>query len=487
MGEIRDLRIYKHHSLKFDRGAQVNINFEGARLKAFTREPVAVALFASGIPVTMRSFKYHRPRGMFCLNGRCSSCLMRVNGVPNIRTCKTRCQDQMMVQRQSALPDASNDLLFANDFIFPKSFDYHHMMTKPLWLNTLFKKAVRRFSGLGDLPDKPPDESTVIREMDCEVLVIGAGPAGIAASLAAASIGVSVILVDDHRRPGGHLLAYPEKIDSQFTGLGYSAERAALLIDKGVRFFSDNEVVGYYSEGFFASVKKGQLLKLKGKRTIIATGGYDQNFMFAQNDLPNIFSARGLANLTVKWGICPGMGIFILGSNDQALSLALRLPEIGVQVAGIAEPGPQIIGNRDWAEKIMDSGVPIFINYKPEKAIGRFHLKGIELVPTKGGEKVKTHCDLVASAAPLSPAFELASQAGVDVGFDIEKGGFIPVHDKYGRTNDESIFVAGEITGEMAVELARKKGRIAGMAAALDLRPRQKKARQTLKGLLETD
>lgn len=471
MDRIRDLRIYKHHSLTFDRGEPVTINFEGKRIKAFSLEPVAVALFAAGVPVTMRSFKYHRPRGLFCVNGKCASCLMRIDGVPNRRACTVRCHDGMMVQRQGAFPNASDDLLFVNDFLFPKKLDYHHLLTRPAWLNRALSGAVRALSGLGDLPDAPPEQKPVIRDIPCDVLVVGAGPAGIASSLAAASARAKVIMVDDHHRPGGHLLAYPEMIDDQYSGLAYCFERAALLIEKGIRFFNENEVIGFYEEGCFVTLKEGQLIRLHPKRTILATGGYDQNFMFSQSDLPNIFSARGLAKLTVRWGICPGVRIFLLGSNDQVLSLALRLPEIGVRVVGIAEPGDRVLGNPQWAEAIQSRGVPIFLNYLPSRAIGRFHLKGIELTPGGGGEKVRTRCDLIAVGAPLSPAFELAAQAGVDVRFDPDRGGYVPEHDALGRTNVPEIFVAGEITGEMSVAKARHAGRLAGMTAALDVVP----------------
>ena len=474
MDRIKDLRIYEHHNLAFDRGEQITINFEGKKIKAFTREPVAVALFASGIPVTMRSFKYHRPRGMFCVNGKCSSCLMRIDGIPNQRACRIRCKDGMFVQRQASVPNASDDLLFTNDFLFPNFLDYHHLFTKPQWLNKALGKVVRTFSGLGAIPDHPATEAPVIRDIECDVAVIGAGPAGIAASLAAASAKASVILVDDHRRPGGHLLSYPELIDDQFTGMSYCFERMALLIENGVRFFAENEVTGYYEEGFFCCIKEGQLIRLHPKRTVVATGGYDQNFIFAQSDLPNIFSVRGLSKLAMQWGICPGVRIFILGSNDEALSLALRLDEIGVRIVGIAEQGDRIEGNLAWGEEIQTRGIPVFLNYRPTRAIGRFHLKGIELKPTSSGDNIRTHCDLIAVGAPPAPAYELASQAGVKVRFDLPAGGFVPEHDSFGRTNVETIFVAGEITGGMNSNSARVQGRIAGYKAALDLYPSQK-------------
>jgi NADPH-dependent 2,4-dienoyl-CoA reductase/sulfur reductase-like enzyme len=474
MDRITDLRIDRHHELSFDRGEPVTILFEGKRLRGFTNEPVAVALFASGIRVTMRSFKYHRPRGMFCVNGKCASCLMRIDGIPNQRACKVRCRDGMIIQRQGAIPNATDDLLFTADFLFPKRLDYHHMLTKSGRLNRLFATGVRAASGLGALPDRSPTETTVIRDIECDVAVFGAGPAGIAASLGAASGKVSVILVDDHTRPGGHLLGFPEKIDDQMTGLTYCSERASLLIEKGVRFFSNNECIGYANEGFFACVKEGGLIRLRPKRAIIATGAYDQNFSFPQNDLPNIFSARGLLKLVNQYGICPGVQVLLIGSNDDILSLAMRLPEIGVRVVGVAETSGKIQGNPEWADKIQSQSIPVFLRYKISRALGRFVLKGAELTPNGGGDSVKTRCDIIAVGAPSAPAYELASQAGVQVAFDPSVPGFVPEHDSLGRTNVETVFVAGEITGPNSVAQLRLSGRIAGLAAANDVRPSQK-------------
>ena len=474
MDRIKDRRIYDLDGIAFDRGDRVTINLEGKRLAAFATEPVAVAMFAWGVPVMMRSFKYHRPRGIFCLNGKCASCLMRIDGVPNRRACLVRCKQGMLVQRQSGFPNASDDLFALNDVVFPKHLDYHHLLTKPPWVNKMMAGVVREFSGMGPLPEKAPDRMPVIRDIECDVLVIGAGPAGIAASLAAASAKASVILVDDHHRPGGHLLAYPELIDEEYTGLAYCTERAALLIEKGVRFFNENEVIGFYEEGFFVTIKEGQLIRLHPKRTILATGGYDQNFLFPQSDLANIFSARGLAKLTFRWGVSPGDRLFVLGSNDQALSLAMRLPEYGVKVLGIAEPGDRLQGNPDWAQKIQSRGVPLLLNTRPTRAIGRFSLKGIELETGSGRDRIKARCDAIAVAAPLAPAFELASQAGVKVIFDDALGGYVPQCDDNGRTNVPEIFVAGEIIGEKPVAACRREGRIAGFSAALDLFPSRK-------------
>src|SRR6516164_8534373 len=138
-----------------DVAERIHVNFEGKDVAARPGESVAVALFASGERVLSRSIKYHRPRGFFCLAGHCGACLMRIDGKPNVRACKTPVREGMRVERQNAFPTGAFDVLGAADFFFPKGMDHHTMMTSPRALNAVMQKVVRQLGGLGKLPDAP--------------------------------------------------------------------------------------------------------------------------------------------------------------------------------------------------------------------------------------------------------------------------------------------------------------------------------------------
>ena len=124
-----DRRIYDHAHRRFDRGEPVTIEFEGQRYRGFAREPVAVALFASGVRVLSRSIKYHRPRAFFCLEGHCGACLMRVDGLPNTRSCLEPCHEGQVLRGQNAFPASDLDVLGAVDWLFPEGMDHHTLMT----------------------------------------------------------------------------------------------------------------------------------------------------------------------------------------------------------------------------------------------------------------------------------------------------------------------------------------------------------------------
>src|SRR5438132_5587247 len=177
-------------------GQRLTVLLDGRPIAACAGESVAVALFASGERVLSRSIKYHRPRGFFCLAGHCGACLMRIDGKPNVRACKTPVKEGMRVERQNAFPTGAFDVLGAADFFFPKGMDHHTMMTSPRALNTVMQKIVRQLAGLGKLPDEAALELPAPRSRHVEVLVVGAGPAGLAAATALARRGRKVLLIE---------------------------------------------------------------------------------------------------------------------------------------------------------------------------------------------------------------------------------------------------------------------------------------------------
>jgi len=205
-------RLVDHPILHFDRGNQVEFHFEGKPVTAYATETIAAALYASGVRIFSRSMKYHRPRGFFCAIGRCSACMMTVDGVPNVRTCMTNVTEGMQVTRQNAFPNADRDLLSVIDklgFYFSmKSGFYHRKLIRPAFMRKLYIKMLSKFVGLGKLPSETRftkiQDNKITTEAD--VVVIGGGPAGLSAALEAGRRCPSVILLDDKAMLGGQLV-----------------------------------------------------------------------------------------------------------------------------------------------------------------------------------------------------------------------------------------------------------------------------------------
>ena len=205
---MRQRRLPAHPSQIIDRSRSINFNYEGKRIIAYPGDTVASALYASGLDIFSRSFKYHRPRGLLCVSGRCPNCMMNVDGAPNVRACACAADDGMNVKGQNAWPSVENDALSAIQYfgrLMPVGF-YYKTLIRPKVAWHLAEPVIRRVAGLGTVDtSRIPDTEYEHVNAYTDVAVIGGGPAGLSAALAAAEAGARVTLVDDQPSLGGHL------------------------------------------------------------------------------------------------------------------------------------------------------------------------------------------------------------------------------------------------------------------------------------------
>ena len=213
-----------------DRGSEVEFQFDGKKVTAFQGDTVASALHASGVSTFSRGFKYHRPRGLLCCAGRCPNCLVDVDGVPNVRACTKPVKPGMRVRPQNAWPSLNWDFLSVLDrlgWLMPVGF-YYKALHRPRLLWRLARNVIRRVGGLGKIDiDDVPENHWQHRNYHADVAVIGGGPAGMAAALAAQEYGANVTLIDDQPRPGGHLLFSPRVHPGEGGFRGYGGKDTA--------------------------------------------------------------------------------------------------------------------------------------------------------------------------------------------------------------------------------------------------------------------
>jgi C-terminal peptidase prc len=431
-------------------GEPVTIDFEGTPVPAHAGEPVAAALFAAGIRTLGRSPKYHRPRGLFCLDGHCASCSMRIDGRPNRRACMVPARDRLSCERQNAFPSADVDVLAAADWLFPRGMDHHTLMTSSETGNAMFLKMVREMGGSGTLPAAAAP-ATVTTDEVVDVCVIGGGPAGLTAAreIAAAASGARVVLFDEQTAPGGSLHAEA----------GGTAQARALADEAraaGVRVVSSATAIGFFPEdigadgqaGVLAVATEAGLVRVRAKRTLYATGAYDQNLPLADNDRPGVIAARALGRLAFRWGIRPvpiDARVVILDAAPTAAPLERALLDAGVEVERV-----------DVARQ------------SPAAVLGGKRLRGVEVVPPKGRAKTIAG-DLIAVAALPAPASELPRQHGARVVYDADRGGFAAVVDGRNETDVAGVFACGDVTGFAGSAAATRAGTRAGRALASTL------------------
>ncbi len=433
------------------RGLPVTIDFEGERVAAFEGEPVAVALYAAGIQTLARSSKYHRPRGFFCLDGHCAACLLRIDGRPNQRACQAPARAELGCARQNAFPSADVDLLAAADWLFPEGMDHHTMMTGSRAGNALFLKLVRQMGGAGTLPDAPAAMRLAPRDEALDVCVVGGGPAGLSAAraIAEAAPGAAVALFDEQASPGGSLLAEAGG-GARAAGLAEAARAAGARIAAratAIAFYPEDEAPGG-GRGLLAVVAGERLLRVRARRYLYATGGYDQNLPFADNDRPGVIAARACGRLAFHWGVRPvppKRKVIILDGAPTAAPLERALNAAGVATERIDLSRETVVAAR-----------------------GTKRVRGLDVAASDGAVR-KVGGDLVAVATLPSPASELPRQHGAAVQFDPARGGFAAVVDARGATTAEGVFACGDVTGYAGPDAAAREGTRIGRALAATL------------------
>jgi sarcosine oxidase subunit alpha len=431
----------------------VTIAFEGEPVPAFAGEPVAVALYAAGVRTLARSSKYHRPRGLFCLDGHCASCYMRIDGRPNQRACMTPARDGLACQRQNAFPSADVDLLAAADWLFPTGMDHHTMMTGSRAGNAMFLKLVREMGGSGTLPDPTAaDEPATLEDLQADVCIVGGGPAGLAAAraVAEATPAARVVLFDEQATPGGSLLAEPAG-QAQARAMA-DAARAA-----GAKLLAQATAIAYYPEdtldasddrGVLAVTTPKGLTRVRARRTLYATGSYDQNLPFPDNDRPGVVAARAVGRLAFRWGVRP-VGprerVVVLDAAPTGRALAEALAAAGVAVERVELARETVVGAR-----------------------GQQRVRGVDVRGADGSARTVEGA-LVAVAALPAPASELPRQHGAAVSFDAARGGFAAQVDEGFATTASGVFACGDVTGYQGTAAAARAGAAAGKALAATL------------------
>jgi len=430
------LRIEEHPILNFKREKEIYFYYNGKKLRAYEGETIASALYANGIKVFSRS-KKGRARGFFCGIGKCSSCLMKVDGVPNIRTCITPVREGMVVED--------------NDKEIPKK-EY---------------------------------EDGRNEKLSCEIAVVGAGPAGMSAAVEAAKY-ANVLLIDENPHVGGQLIKQTHKFfGSGEEGAGERGVEIASLLrkeieEKKIRLLKNTSVIGYYDRGykFLSAINKLEkvIYEIKADKIIFATGAQENMLLFEGNDLPGVYGAGGVQTLMNVYGVKPGERGIIVGAGNVGLILAYQLLQAGVEVACIVEAMEKIGGYFVHAAKVRRNGVPIYTRHSIKEAYGNEKVEGAIIAELdnkwnfiEGSEK-KIDCDFICIAIGLTPSVRLVAQTGAEIKFISEGGGWVALHNEYMETTKEGIYVAGDLSNIEEASTAIIEGKIAGLAAANSIR-----------------
>jgi sarcosine oxidase subunit alpha len=455
-----------------NRSKPITFTFEGRRIQAYEGETIGAALYAAGVRIFSRSFKYHRPRGLLCVGGRCANCLMQVDGAPNVRTCVEPAREGTTVRAQHAWPSLERDVFAVFDTLgalLPVGF-YYKTFIHPTWLWPTYERVLRRLAGLGrlDISHEPHRHGEQVH-LFTDLAVVGGGPAGMSAALEAARLGVEPLLIDDEPGLGGHLQwqLVPEDGDEP----GWETARAlgdSVRVEPRISHLAGATAFGLYEGGLLGVMQGKRLVKVRARRVVVATGGFETPLVFQDNDLPGVFLGDGLQRLTALYGVRPGRRAVVAGNGERGLRLARELLAAGIEVQAVIDARAESRVSFDF-QRLRQAGVPVIAAHTVAEARGRTGVEAAVLVPLDASGRPMPRgqqtidCDLLVLATGWEPSTTLLAQGGARLGYRADLGAFYP------EELPSWLFAAGEVRGVRSLPAIRRDGRLAGLRAAFSL------------------
>lgn len=316
--------------------------------------------------------------------------------------------------------------------------------------------------------------------INTEVAVIGGGPAGLNAAIAAAEQGAQVVLIERDGFLGGqlnkqtHMFFGSEKQHAASRGMDISKllQKDIEKHKDNIKIFKNATAIGLYEDRVLTCEHEGKYLKIKPESIVMCTGASEKFLAFPNNDLPGVYGAGAVQTLMNLYGVLPAKNVVMVGAGNIGLIVSYQLMQAGVKVKAIIDAAPNIGGYLVHAAKIRRMGVPIMTATTVKAAHGTDMLTGVTLVdldekwqPIPGSEK-EIDCDCLCIAVGLSPLTELLWQIGCEMKYVPQLGGHVAARNEYMETTQKNIFVAGDTAGVEEASAAMVEGRLAGLGAA---------------------
>jgi sarcosine oxidase subunit alpha len=465
-------RLTQLPTLRIEPSQPLSLTYRGRIYQGLKGDTVATALYSHGTRIFSRSIKYHRPRGLYSLDGECANCLMDVNGVPNVRAEKTLLKEGMVVSPQNVVGSPEWDLQGFMDklsWAMPAGF-YYRFFHKPYKLWPFFLSQIRRAAGIGLInPTSRLQGRFDELYLTADVCVIGGGPAGITAALAAAQQGVRVILLEARPWLGG-FFDYRVPEYGQHGPLYKRAREleGSLIKEANVRVLSHAPMIGFYTNNLVTAFQVGgetdpfdeRYIEVRAQSAVVATGCLERPLLFENNDRPGVMQIACAHRLARTWGLLPGTCTVFSVGHDLGLEAAVDLYDLGQDVSCVADcrttgQDPQLL------EALAERKIPVLRGWVASMAHGKT-LKRVTLTTTEGGKTWDVNCDVLVASAGLTPLSGPLSLAQAKMGYDGHTGFFLP------KELPPKVHAAGRVLGFHHPESIEASGRLAGLAAAAD-------------------
>src|SRR5689334_3511939 len=453
---------------RIERQRPLAFEFDGRRLSGCYGDTLASALLANGVHLVGRSFKYHRPRGILSAGAEEPNALVTIDRgggrvTPNLRATQVELYDGLRAHSQNRFPSLSFDLGAASNAVAPllsAGFYYKTFMWPRSFWRHVYEPAIRAAAGLGRAPAAADPDRYLHQYVHCDVLIIGAGPAGLAAALAAAARKARVVVCDEQAELGGSLLAGNSGIEGR-PASEWLAETLQTLRDADVVLLPRTTAFGWFPDNMIGAVERvtdhladpdprlprERLWHIRAREVVVAAGALERPLVFPGNDRPGVMLADAARTYLLRYGVKVGSRIVVAAEDDSAYAAAVALQREGITIAAMVD-------RRSEASGIArSSGLPVLIGASVADTSGTLRINRVEL---SNGEKVL--CDALLMCGGWAPTVHLLAQSREKLRFDATSQTFLP-----GRWT-EHVRCAGACNGTFDLTACVEEGYAAGGA-----------------------
>lgn len=447
-------------SYRLPQGGRINraeprtFSFDGKSYRGLAGDTLASALLANGVQLFGRSFKYHRPRGLLGAGSEEPNALISVTRgpgrfTPNLRATSVEVHEGLTAMSQNRWPSLQFDLGAINDrlgMFFPAGFYNKTFMWPRSFWEKLYEPAIRRMAGLGSPPTEEDPDHYAATYAHCDLLIVGAGPAGIEAALEAAGTGKRVFLIDEQDEAGGGALSDPEL----WQWLDQSLKTLAEAPD--VTLLTRTTAFGYFHDNFIGAVERltdhlpetshgprEKLWRIRAGEVVLAQGAIERPLVFDGNDVPGVMLASAARTFALRYGVAVGRSVALMASHDSGWRDAFVLARAGMAIAAIidvrSEVAPALL------EEAEALGLVVRLGHSVIGVKGRLAVKAIEIAANDGSTRATLSCDALLMAGGWTPTVHLWSHSKGSLDWREDLGAFVPA------TPNENVRCVGACSG----------------------------------------